>query len=323
MRIRSVVALLGSAVLVGGCSSPGGEDAPNVPPLVSISTPPTETPTPTETPSTPPVSKVADTLCTRVNEDLVQSTLGVPVVRIQPKAPPTEFGLPASYDVCQLGLSTSPSGPVLRIGTSVLLATPATLAAARKAYDATKGEPAKPVTLGQGGFATSKFVVFLLDARLVKISGPAGTVGKYAVLGQEVSQQASGLPGAQPLITRPDCERGSSRAEKVLGASASIRRDGESAFGDLSCGWITADGLLYTSVRRVADAEAVIAPVRKAATSESVPLGDEGYVDTASGRSIIRVGTDKIVDLVPLPAGKADKDDMIAFALAMASVYTR
>jgi hypothetical protein len=46
-------------------------------------------------------------------------------------------------------------------------------------------------------------------------------------------------------------------------------------------------------------------------------------VDTASGRGILRVGTDKIVDLVPLPAGRADKDDMVAFALSMASVYTR
>lgn len=293
-----------------------------MPPLVSVSTTPTQTPT--ETPSsTPPVSKVADTLCSRVDQNLVQSTLAVPVVQIQPKAPPAEFGLPVTYDVCQLGLSTSPSGPVLRIGVSVLPATPATLAAARKAYDATKGEPAKPVTLGEGGFATSRFALFLLDGKLLKVSGPTATVGKYAVLGQDVVQQAAGLPEAQPLITRPDCERGSSRADKVLGAPAAIRRDGETEVGDLVCGWITTNGLLYTSVRRVTDAEKVIAPVRKAPTSESVPLGDEGYVDTASGRGIIRVGTDKIVDLVPLPAGTADKDDMVAFALSMASVYTR
>ena len=323
MRIRSVVALLGSGALLVGCSSSGGEDAPNVPPLVPLSSPtPTPTPTPSGSPSTPPISKVADTLCVRMNQDLVQSTLGVPVVQIQPKVPPAEFGLP-TYDVCQLGLSTSPKGPVLRIGVSVLPATPATLAAARKAYDATKGEPAKPVSLGQGGFATSRFAVFLLDEKLMKVSGPAGTVGKYAVLGQEVVQQAAGLPEALPFITREDCERGSSRAEKVLGAQARARRDGETAVGDLVCGWITANGVLYSSVRRVANAEAVIAPTRKVPSSESVPLGDEGYVDTVTGRAIIRVGTDKIVDLVPLPAGKADKDDMVAFALAMSPLYTR
>ena len=205
----------------------------------------------------------------------------------------------------------------------MLPATPATLAAARKAYDATKGEPAKPVTLGEGGFATSKFALFLLDGKLLKVSGPAATVGKYAVLGQDVVQQAAGLPEAQPLITRPDCERGSSRADKVLRVPPLRSGGSRNQVGDLVCGWITTTGLLYTTVRRVADAEKVIAPVRKAPTSESVPLGDEGYVDTASGRGIIRVGTDKMVDLVPLPAGTADKDDMVAFALSMASVYTR
>ncbi len=323
MRIRSVVALLGSGALLVGCSSPGGEDAPSVPPLVPLSSP-TESPTPTpsETPSTPPVSKVADTLCSRVNQDLVQSTLAVPVVQIQTKTPPAEFGIP-TYDVCQLGLSTSPSGPVLRIGISVLPATPATLVATRKAYDATKGEPAKPVTLGQGGFATSKFVQFLLDGKLLKVSGPAATVAKYTVLGQEIVRQAAGLPEPAPQITREDCERGSSKAVKVLRAPVMIRRDGETAVGDLVCGWISSTGVLYSSVRRVADAEAVIAPIRKAATSESVPLGDEGYVDTATGRLIIRVGTDRIVYLVPLPAGTADKDDMVAFALTMSPLYTR
>src|SRR4051794_5229855 len=110
MRMRSVVGLLGVAALVAGCSGPGNEDAPNVPPLVSVPT--IETPTPTPTPSTPTTAKVADTLCTRMDQTLVQTTLGVPVVKIQPKQLPADFGLP-TYDVCQLGLSTSASGPVL------------------------------------------------------------------------------------------------------------------------------------------------------------------------------------------------------------------
>lgn len=324
MRIRPLALVVAGVLVLAGCGAPGAEDAPNVPPLVSVSTTPTETPseTPSQTPSGPPTSKVADTLCVRMDQTLVQTTLAVPVVQIQPKGVPAEFGLP-TYDVCQLGLSASPSGPVLRVGISVLPATPATLAAARKAYDATKAEPAKPVKLGQGGFGTSRFVVFLLDGKLVKVSGPPATVAKYVVLGQEALQQAPGLPEAAPLITRQECERGSSKADKVLGAPVMIRRDSETDAGDLVCGWITATGVLYTSVRRVADAEKVIAPARKAATSESVPLGDEGYVDTASGRAIIRVGTDKLIDLVPLPPGKAAKADMIAFTLAMSPLYTR
>ncbi len=85
MRIRLVVPLAVIAVLASGCGGPGQETAPSVPPLVSISTTPTETPSPSETPSTPPTSKVADTLCVRMDQPLVQTTLGVPVVQIQPQ----------------------------------------------------------------------------------------------------------------------------------------------------------------------------------------------------------------------------------------------
>jgi hypothetical protein len=106
-----------------------------------------------------------------------------------------------------------------------------------------------------------------------------------------------------------------------MGTEAAIRRDGQTDLGDIVCGWITKTRVLYSTARRVADAEAVIAPTRKAATSLSIPLGDEGYVDTATGRTLIRIGTSKIVELVPLPAGTADKDDMVKFALATASLY--
>jgi hypothetical protein len=257
-----------------------------------------------------------------MNQTLVQTTLGVPVVRIHPTPVPAEFGFP-TYDQCQLGLSRSPSGPVLRVGTSVYFATPADLAAARKAYDATKGEPAKPVTVGQGGFGTSRFVVFLADGKLRKLSGPPATLAKYVVLAQEVAQQTEGLPEPAPFITRPECERGTSAAAKVMGTEPSIRRDSETDAGDIVCSWITKTRVLYSSARRVADAQAITTPISKAETSFPIPLGDEGYVDTATGRSIIRVGTDKLIDLVPLPAGTTDKDNMVTFALAMSGLYTR
>ncbi|MFG1818745.1 hypothetical protein ACGFIF_33625 [Kribbella sp. NPDC049174] len=321
MRIRPVV-LVVALLAVAGCGGPGNETAPNVPPLVSVSTTPTETPSETPSPSTPPTAKVAETLCVRMDQPLVQSTLGVPVVTLQTKAAPAEFGLP-TYDVCQFGLSTSPNGPVLRVGVSVLPATKATLAGAQKAYAATKGEPAKPAVVGEGGFGTSTFVVFLLDGRLYKVSGPPATLAKYVVLGQEVVRQAPGLPEPQPLIARPDCERGSSAAEKVLGAPAMVRRDGQTALGDLVCGWVNPTSVLSTSVRRTPNAEALMQPIRKAPTSQSIPLGDEAYVDTVTGRTTIRVGADKLVDLVPLPARAIDPDTMTAFALAMSPLYTR
>jgi hypothetical protein len=319
MRMRSVVGLVGLAALLAGCSGPGNENAPNVPPLVSVPT--TETPTPTETPSDPATSKVADTLCTRVDQTLVRTTLGVPAVEIQPRQIPAEFGLP-TYDVCQLGLSSSSTGPVLRMGISVLPASASSLAAAQKAYTATKAEPAKPVALGQGGFGTSRFVVFLLNGRLLKVSGPPATLAEYVVLGQEVIRQAPGLPDAPAQITRDACERGTAKAAEVMGAPALIRRDSETAAGDPVCGWITATGVLYTTARYVPNAEAVMIPIRKAPTSQSVPLGDDGYIDTVTGRGTFRAGTNKIVDLVPIGIPHPDSDLMVSFALSITGLYT-
>ena len=66
-----------------------------------------------------------------------------------------------------------------------------------------------------------------------------------------------------------------------------------------------------------------MASIRKAPTSQSVPLGDEGYVDTITGRGTIRVGTDKLVDLVPLGIPHPDPDLMVAFALSISNLYTR
>lgn len=324
MRIRSAAALVGVLALAG-CGTSSNETAPNVPPLVSVSTP-VQSPTPTlsETPSGPPSSTVADTLCTRADQTLVRTTLAAPVVQVQSKAVPAEIGLP-TYDVCELNLSTNPSGPVLRMGVSVLPATKAELTAAQRSYDATRGklEASKPAAVGQGGFGTSRLVVFLFGGKLLKVSGPPATLAKYVVLAEEAARQASGLPVAQPLITRDDCERATSEAAAVMGVPAMARRDGETATGDVVCGWITATSVLSSSARTVPDAVKVIEAARKAPTSESVPLGDEGFLNTATGAVTLRVGSDKIVDLVPLPAGKATKDAMIAFALAVSPLYTR
>ena len=324
MRIRPAAALLGVLALAG-CGTSSNETAPNVPPLVSVSTPAqSPTPTPSETPSGSPSSQVADTLCIRADQTLVRTTLAAQVVQIQPKAVPAEIGLP-TYDVCELSLSTNPSGPVLRMGVSVLPATKAELTATRKSYDATRGklEASKPAAVGQGGFGTSRFVVFLLDGKLLKVSGPPATLAKYVVLAQEAARQVPGLPVPPSLITRDDCERGTSEAAAVMGAPAMVRRDGETATGDVVCGWITATGVLSSSARTVSDAVKVIEAASKAPTSESVPLGDEGFINTATGAVTLRVGSDKIVDLVPLPAGKATKEAMIAFALAVSPLYTR
>ncbi|MEU8226976.1 hypothetical protein [Kribbella sp. NPDC048915] len=319
MRIRraTIVPAVTVAVLLAGCSGPSGEAAPSTSPSESPSASPS-----VGTPSvpTPSAAKVADTVCVRMDPDLVQATLGTPVANIQPKNPPAEVGLP-TYDVCQFTLAAGANGPVLRVGVSVLPATPATLAASRKADLSRQREPIVPVALGQGGYGTSTSLVFLLDGRLYKLTGPQATPAKYVVLGREVTRQVAGLPEPELMVTREECDRGSAVAEKVMGAPAVVRRDGETLAGDPVCAWITASSVLSASARREADAAKLLAPIRKLPTSQSIPLGDEAYVDTGTGRTTIRIGEDKLVDLVPEPARAVDPDLMTQFALAMIPLY--
>ncbi|TDC22563.1 hypothetical protein [Kribbella albertanoniae] len=258
-----------------------------------------------------------------MDQTLVQTTLAAPVVQIQPQTFPADFGVPATYDICQLGLSATPNGPVLRVGVSVEAATKTTLGAAQKA---TKG--AKPAIVGANsfgtrapGFGTDTFVVFLSGGRLYKVAGPKATLAKYVVLAEEVVRQAAGLPTPEPMITRPDCERGSSAAAKVMGVPPYIRRDGATENGDLVCGWVATNSVLSTSVRRTPQAAVLMTAIRKTPTAQSIPLGDEAYVDTATGRTTIRLGENKLVELVPLPARAINSGTMTQFALAMVSLY--
>ncbi|GAA0570562.1 hypothetical protein HPO96_33210 [Kribbella sandramycini] len=284
-----------------------------MPPLVSVPTTPSLTPT--ETPSTPPSAKVADTLCVRMDQALVQSTLAVPLVEIQPKPMPAEFGVPITYDVCQLQLSQLPNGPVLRVGVSLQLATKTTLAQQQKAL---KGQAA---VVGEGGFGNATSVVFLFQGRLYKVAGPKATLAQYVVLAQDVVRQIPGVPAPETLIVREGCERGTAAVAKVMGAQATYRRDGENERGDLVCGWISTNGVLTTSARRTPQAVAIMTAFRKLPTAQTIPLGEEAYVDSATGRTSIRFGDDKLVDLVPLPARAVDPDAMTQLALAVARLY--
>lgn len=320
MRIRFAVAALALVVPLVGCETVN-EVGPSTTPSSST---PTATPTgtPSETPSAP-TAKVADTLCVRIDQTLVRQTLGVPSVAIQPKPVPAELGLP-TYDVCELQLGTGTPGGNLRIGLSVQRAKMADLASARSTYNATRGsgEVAKDVIAADGGFGTSRFVVLLEEGRLVKVSGPGATIEKYAALATAAVQSLPGLPAPEPLVVRSECERGTDKAAAVLGAPAAIRRDGETATGDVICGWLTPTAVLWTSEALTPEAARVMDTARKSPNAESIPLGDEALIDLKTLTVTMRVGDDRIVKMTRLPAGQAEKNDMTAFALAMAGLYT-
>jgi len=305
-RAALTAALLALTV---ACSneSPPGADAP---PLVPVSSPtPTDTPsaTPSATPSTP---VVAQTLCERLDATVVAAAFAAPAATVSAAPPSTEFGVP-TYDVCTIDLAGKPA---LRVGVSVLAATRAELAAARK------GEPARTAVVGEGGFGTSRFVVFLAAGRLVKISGDRSSYPGYLAVAREAARRITGLPLPGTEVTLPECDRGGSAAATVLGASPVLRRDRRNAYGDVECGWATATRAVSTSATRVKDATPLF---RSGPGVEPVPLGDDGQYDARTHAVRIRVGTTKVAYFTPAPAGTGEKDDVISFALRMSGLYTR
>jgi hypothetical protein len=321
MRIKVAALVVGLGIvgllILGGplssCDAVN-EVAPSVPPLTSVP-PASETPSaaPSETPSAQPV----ETLCGRVDQALIQRTLAVRTVQPEPDPTPAEIGLP-SYDACTLRLG---GAAPLRFGVSVLPATTTDLATSRRSYDAGPLEPSQPARVGQGGYGTSRFVVFLAGGRLVKISGPPATLPKYVTLARDAAAQLPGLPPPPPLISRPECDRGSSAAADVLGAPGAVRRDSRAADGTVTCAWITADAVLSSTATTSPAAIKAFETARRSSTAEPVPLGDDAFFDTRTRAVHIQAGP-RIASLTPL-AVRADRNAMVAFALAISGLYTR
>ena len=292
------------------------------------------TPAESATPSVPPPAKIADTLCVRMDPDVMTRIFKVRSTRLSTDPTAPAFDVP-TYDVCTLDLTTGtdartkrPIVTPLRVGVSVLPATPADLAAARRAYTVSQGrfDPARTAAVGQGGYGTNRFVVFLSNGRLVKISsglGPKASFGSYLAAAREVAKQTAGIPVQQPVVALQECERGTGTATKVLGAEAVIRRDRRNAYGDVECGWATKTRAVSSTATRIASARRIFQQNSSLPTAERIPLGDDGLYDAESHSIQVRVGENKVAYFTPAPVGTGAKNDMIAFALKVSGLYTR
>ncbi len=324
------------AVVLAGTVACSNEPPPqgDSPPLVSV-TPTSPTPSPTSSePSLPSPAKIADTLCVRMDPNAVTRILKVRNTKLSTDPTSTTVDVP-TYDVCTLDMTTGtdartkrPIQTPLQVGVSVLPATAADLAAARRAYTTTQGrfDPARTAAVGQGGYGTRRFVVFLSNGRLVKVSSGLGTRATYAgylAVAREVAKHTAGLPVQQPMVALEECERGSASAAKVIGAEPVIRRDRRNEYGDIECGWATRTRAVYSAATRVANARRIFQQNSSLPTAERVPLGDDALYDAESHGIQVRSGETKIAYFTPVPFGTGAKNDMIAFALRLSPLYTR
>ncbi len=266
---------------------------------------------------------IADTLCSRADQAALTRILKARRLTMRSDVTPL-FGVP-TYDACAFTVTPVSGKPyTLRIGASVLPTGPADLATARRTYDVTRGrsERSRAAAVGQGGYGTSRFVVFLGSGRLVLISGPASFAQNLAVA-REMAKQTSGLPAAPTEVTLRECERAGAAAAKVLGAPPTIRRDRVNESGDTECGWAIATGTISSTATTVRNAVQVFEVNGRKPGAEPVPLGDDGLYDPSTHAVQIRIGTDKVATFAPVPAGQAAKNDVIAFALRLSGLYTR
>jgi hypothetical protein len=326
MRVIAVV-LAGAALLVACSNDPPPQG--NSPPLVSTRPPtyapssPTPAVTPSETPTETPTVAISDTLCSRADQAALSRILKARRLTMRSDVTPL-FGVP-TYDVCAFTVTPASGKPyTLRVGASVLPATAADLATARRTYDVTRGrsERSRTAAAGQGGYGTSRFVVFLGSGRLVLVSGPASYAQNLAVA-REMAKQTAGLPAAPTEITRPECERAGAAAAKVLGAPPTIRRDRVNQYGDTECGWAIATRTISSTATRVRNAAQVFEVNARRPGAEPVPLGDDGLYDPGTHAVQVRIGADRIATFAPVPTGQAAKNDVIAFALRLSGLYTR
>jgi hypothetical protein len=318
---RGAIGALAVVLLTVACSNeppPQGD----VPPLVSVTPAPSGTPSgsPSESASQTPSAAPVETLCRRLDLRIVATAFGARTATVRAAAVEPAFGVP-TYSECTVDLAGARKQTV-RVGVSVLEATAADLAAARKAYDGSrgKGEAARAVAVGDGGFGTSRFAVFLGTGRLVRISGDPASYNGYLAVARDAAMRVPGMTPPATEVTLPDCERGTAAAAAVLGASPAIRWDHVNAYGDTECGWATRTSAVYTEAVRVANAERLFT---SGPGLESVPLGDDGLYDASTHAVRVRIGPTKVAYFTPVPAVIADKNDVVSFALKLNGLYTR
>lgn len=318
-------------VCMTGCDS-----EPDARPTPMTSTPSSPAVTATQTPvATGSPAPLTDTVCAKMNAATVAKAF-----RAISAKPALGSGSAASFpplDSCIFILRSNtesnqpPYTPEsVTIGVSVLPATKADLAARRADFDRSPGffGRSRPVAVGDGGFGSPLIVMALGHGRLVEVRGhPFGSVNSLAqnlATAREAIRHLPGLPPAVRVIPRPECERGTAAATKVLAGPALVRRDSAGNSGDVNCGWANGSGMVTVESSRIGNAAVVISSQRKRKNVQPVAIGAEGIYRPDTSTILFRIGTNKIVAVDhDARAGRATKADLIALAQAVAPLYTR
>ncbi|NUR96102.1 MAG: hypothetical protein HOV67_12695 [Kribbellaceae bacterium] len=238
-------------------------------------------------------------------------------------------------DACTLA---DPAQAAHRIGVmlSILPVTDAQAAKFRKddEVSAAAGRYAAKVTdggLGEGSWAldpaaAAPWLVFRTGGRQVRLSvknAGAGTMDELRSIARSITTLPGGLPTAPSAVVRPECARGTTAAERILGTRSVLRRD-ELVDRRLSCRWASATRSVATFAGD--DSRIDFGYMKDAATSgqpwaHRVTVGVEAWQQD-DGYLIFRSSTDQYVTVISLPYQEMRPIPIVALARAMAPAYS-
>jgi hypothetical protein len=241
-------------------------------------------------------------------------------------------------DSCWLTSTTDPKNRY-RIAVGVLPLTKQDIAAFRA--DAERGMKqrryaAKAVDAGIGENSWSvnpavegPWLFFFNGGRMVRVAqesyGP-GQLAAITAVAKTINSLPGGIPAAPEVVGRPECERATAAAEKVLGGKALARRDAV-VDGKVMCQWGSPRAGAVVLAGGPASEAATNFSVMKSTSTNPTPearrvdVGQEGWQHD-SGYLVYRIGKDLFVNIIPsTTAGK--RSAIVALGKAAVPIYDR
>jgi hypothetical protein len=171
--------------------------------------------------------------------------------------------------------------------------------------------------------AAAPWLVFRAGNRPIKLrmeNDGSGTLDELRSIAQTILDLPGGLPTAQAIIARPECDRGTAAAERLLVGKAVLRRDTLTG-GYLSCQWGSATGSVAVRSGGLGSDPALdFGYVRGGFHSHRVNVGAEGWQQT-DGELAFRTAQDAYIELVATPGSTLRPGLVVALAQAIAPAY--
>ncbi|ONI75532.1 hypothetical protein BWI15_06700 [Kribbella sp. ALI-6-A] len=197
---------------------------------------------------------------------------------------------------------------------------------AAKAVDAGIGENSwsvNPAVLGP-------WLVFFNGGRMVRVAqesyGP-GQLAAITAVAKTINTLPGGLPAAPKIVGRPECERATAAAEKVLGGKALARRDAV-VYGKVTCQWGSARaGVVVLAGGPASEAATNFSIVKSTSTNPTpdarrVDVGQEAWQHDG-GDLVYRIRKDLFVYITSVTLSAKKSAAIVALGKAVIPIYDR